>query len=111
MIRTWKQVHKIYERLRERYFKEFDLPPATEIKWIWQSDKTPWLGETHLDDDGDPFLITLHPNLRHAHRFLEDTILHEMMHIKLGADVSCRYPSKKWQEEIDRLYRLGAIWI
>lgn len=112
MIRTWKRVHRLYERNRELFFKDCEtVLPASQLQWEWLAENAPMTGETHLDEDHHPHLVRLHPALRYAERYLEDCLIHEMMHMKLGPATSCRWRSKKWKAEMDRLYALGAIWI
>ena len=110
-VRSWKAVHKLYDKLRSRYFMNAEPPllvppPAAELTWVWATENAGYLAQIELDEDEDPHTLTIHPVLRKAHRYLTMALLHEMTHMR-NPNISC--DGKKWDLEVIRLAQLGAI--
>lgn len=121
---TLKQAAGIYKRLRKRYFLHAEPPlhvppPVNEIRFTWLPDNSDAIGETYFDEDGDPFEIRLNHKLC-RYTIARETILHELVHMRLGAHRSCGghshawngariAMSMAWHKETVRLAEAGAI--
>ena len=110
--RTWKQVHRLYERLRQQFFMDAAPPlrippPATEIRWYWLPSGSGLWGCTYFDHEKDPDAIGLCEDLRHSRKFMRLILLHEMTHIR-NPKLGCWHTSRAWKAETLRLAQLGA---
>jgi hypothetical protein len=111
-----KKVRQLYDRLRLRYFMEAEpplrVPPlAADLRWYWLPEVSPAHAYSHFDEDGDPCELGLDPALRRSDRFLTSTLLHELIHLRVGPAAECGKigrPSPTWRREQVRLAALGA---
>lgn len=109
--RSWKAIHRLYDRLRSKYFMDAEpplmVPPAAkDLIWIWTAERAPYLGQTHFDEERDAFTVELNPMLTRVPRYMRMALLHEMTHMR-NPVISC--DGKKWNVEVVRLAQLGAI--
>lgn len=118
-VRAWLDVHRVYNRLRTRYFLDAEpplkVPPlAKELRWLWGPDNFGAVATTDLDEDWDPHTVTLHPALKRLPLIvLKATLIHELIHMRVPYLAHCNptgtRPSKGWRMEAMRLTSLGAV--
>jgi len=96
-------VRRCYGRFRKVYFPEDTLPDFSELDFEFEEAEDEW-GSVEWDEDGNPAL-SLHPATRLYSAALKETLLHEMIHIKLGAKFG--HGPEFWNE-VHRIHQLGA---
>lgn len=118
------EVRAMYDSLRRRFFLDAAPPlrvppPSAELRWGWLPESSGALGETQFDEDGDPEMIRVAFYDR-SRTILRGTLLHEMTHMRLGAEYACGSGTRRhgmrtlpassmWRQEALRLVQLGAL--
>ena len=101
--------------LRRRYWSRHRLwIPKGEIVRFEKIKRTKRdIGKPSLLGECDGGIIRINPLLKHVWVQVHTTLLHEMAHLYVGCatkwDQRHNNHGKKFQEEIDRLYALGAF--
>lgn len=122
-IITLAEVRRTYDRLRARYFLDavppLRVPPhSSALAFGWLPDNSDAIGETEFDEDGDPHVVRLSPKYS-RYTIARETLLHELVHMRLGPGPSCGAYSHRWKgsrvarsmawyRETLRLAQLGA---
>lgn len=123
-IISLRQAARIYDQLRKRYFMDAEPPlhvppPASKLTWSWLPDNTDAIAETNFDEEGEPEGMRLNAKFM-RYTIARETILHELVHIRLGPKLSCGghshawsgarvSRSMAWHRETVRLAQAGAI--
>jgi hypothetical protein len=96
-------VEKRYSLLRKKFFPGDDLPDFKELDFEF-GDYPEEFGHVDWDEDDHPSL-SLHPILIEKSSLIDGTLLHEMVHIKIGS----RYGhGRRFHEEAVRIMNLGG---
>lgn len=93
-----------YTRYSRKYFPEDVLPEFESLDFQFEKTKDE-LGSIEWDSNGIPSFF-LEESLRYFPTFLRSTILHEMIHIKLGPN---KGHGKVFYDEAMRVAALGGI--
>jgi predicted metal-dependent hydrolase len=96
-------VRRCYNRFRRVYFPDTILPDFDELDFEFEEAPGEW-GSVEWDSDGNPSLV-LHPATRLSGPALKATLLHEVIHIRLGRRYG--HGTRFW-EEVRRIHSLGA---
>ncbi len=123
-IISLRECARIYDRLRARYFLDavapLNIPPlAKDLPMSWLPDNSDALALTGFDEDGHPFEMRFNGKF-FRYCIAYETILHELVHIRLGPIPSCGAfshawrggrvaRSMPWHRETVRLANAGAI--
>lgn len=98
-----KYVRKCYNKFRAKYFPGDNLPDFDELDFEFEDAPDEW-GSVEWDANGIPSL-TLHPATRLYADALKETLLHELIHIKLGSKLG---HGRAFWKEAHRIHSLGA---
>lgn len=75
-------VRRSYNRFKSTYFVKDELPEFDDLDFEFTHFPHEW-GHVEWDEHGLPHL-SLHPETRRSPTLLKATLLHEMIHLKLG---------------------------
>ena len=119
-MRSWRSVHREYDRLRRRYYLDAEdplrvPPPAAEVRWAWIAPRSCDMARTHFDPEGDPHLILVPHDA--ADRVLTLLLLHELSHIRnpgrpndpRSTGARCLPADAWWRAEARRLAAADAF--
>lgn len=97
-------VKKCYDRFARKYFPNDVLPEFDSLDFEF-SENPNEMGSVTWDEDNLPSL-SLDPLLRRIPSFLQAVLLHEMTHLKLGANTG---HGKLFYDEAMRICALGGV--
>lgn len=97
-------VKKCYDRFARQFFPDDVLPEFESLDFEF-SENPNEMGSIDWDEHGMPSL-SLDPILRKIPSFLRAVLLHEMTHLKLGANTG---HGKAFYDEATRICGLGGI--
>jgi hypothetical protein len=101
-------VRRCYNRFKERYFPDRELPEWDEFEFDFIASSTygEW-GRVEFEEDGSVHALYLDEALQMWSASLKLVLLHEMVHM---FDKSKAYHGKKFYEEVLRALKLGAVY-
>ncbi len=96
-------VRRCYNRFRRLYWPDDALPDFDELDFEFEEAPNEW-GSVEWDRHGNPSL-TLHPVTRLYSAAIKETLLHEMVHVRLGPRFG--HGAAFWREA-KRIHDLGC---
>lgn len=109
----WRRIHRLFDQLRRAYYLDAEAPlqvppTAAGLEWNWTATNSGAWAFTRFDEDGHPYAVELHPDMRRAPNTLRLVLLHELSHMR-NPRANCGAKSPWWRRESARIAALGGV--